>query len=1256
MKFFQFHSRLPKSSLLIAAAVIFAFSFLTAWFFQSKPSITHQQKLLQDYLEKQETDAYPLLNDTALLRRFVLHKESPQEFEAISDKKYGLFIFAETISESGDLVFWNSHNIIPPSTNFAEPDGISLQLYKSGYFVVHKKQLRLPEMSSNLVAYVLIPVMDKYYTESPGVQTRFVHDKDAIKKITLTTDQTEFPVRSINGKTLFHVTPVVYTNPNFTDAVTLILRLLALTLILVYLQSVVEKVRRQYGAVAAVAMLVVVLTICRLFLLWFPYLFSLRQLPLFDPTVYASSSFNRSLGDLLINSLFLCWMVYYAWTILGPIKKLPSFLKGYGSIIAGVAGVFLLIWTTFELSSLIYDLVANSKVSFSVTDFFSLHVYTIFGFLVLALLCLTYYYFSRFLFRFVLLAMPGLLYLYFTVAVAGLVFLSLHRGGAIVLFYLPVLAWLVIYTLLLNQGQQLINRLRISVAGILFWIVVFSISLAVLVMKGSRDKEWRERRAIAEKFDELSEPLKEKTLSVALAYLTPDYLRNNFPRFYNETENAILRDSFVNSNFLGYASAYNTKMYVFDSTKQPIGNSDKTSYDELNDIITRQSKPIGDSSLSYYETSFDQFVYITKRAARDSNGLIGTMFIVATPKYFQSENKLYPIILRQSDPKDIRNSPVYSFAIYDSGQLKLHSGRYSFPTEINVAAMPGNEVTKRETSNTDELWYKSSKHSLVIIARTKNSFIESITLFSYLFCSFLLMGALLRVSSYYSQQNRAIIRHGIFSSLNIRSQIHGTIILIAGLSFLVIGIATISFFIQRYKRSNVEQLSRAAFGAVNAMEQEVEKKGLLTNNVINFSDTASVAALQGVLGDIANAHGLIVNIYDLNGNLKATSDNEVYQRGLLSWKMNPQAYYDLRSKHLVQRAEEETANQLAYQSIYIAMRSKEGKTYAYLNMPSFYSEISLQQEISNFMVTIINLNAFIFLVAGVIALFITNRITRSFSIIADKMKAVTLGRTNEEIVWTRDDEIGELVKQYNKMVRQLEQSANALAKSEREGAWREMARQVAHEIKNPLTPMKLSIQYLQRAIQTGQPNVQQLTSSVATTLIEQIDHLSKIAADFSQFANIGNKKLERVDLHTVIRSLVDLYAANPKIKLTWNQLEQPVWLHADKTQLNRLFTNLLTNAVDACAEARSCEVAINEKEREGWVIVSVTDNGEGIPVEMQSKIFTPNFTTKTSGTGLGLAMCKSIVEQSGGAIWFETKVGEGTTFFVQLPLLTEHQL
>ncbi|HJU45995.1 MAG TPA: HAMP domain-containing sensor histidine kinase, partial [Chitinophagaceae bacterium] len=347
----------------------------------------------------------------------------------------------------------------------------------------------------------------------------------------------------------------------------------------------------------------------------------------------------------------------------------------------------------------------------------------------------------------------------------------------------------------------------------------------------------------------------------------------------------------------------------------------------------------------------------------------------------------------------------------------------------------------------------------------------------------------------------------------------------------------------------------------------------------------------------------------------------------------------------------EKMGDVSYQSIYSPIRAGSGKIYAYLNLPSFDSQADLQREISNFLVTLINLNAFIFLIAGVIALFIANRITASFTLIGDKMRQINLGKTNEEITWKRDDEIGGLVKEYNKMVGQLGESAAALAKSEREGAWREMARQVAHEIKNPLTPMKLSIQYLQKAIDNNSDNVKELTSGVARTLIEQIEHLAKIASDFSQFANIGNVKNELFDLHDLLGSLSSLYESIENLRFEWKPVHRKVLIMADKTQVNRLFTNLFQNALEADSQKEKRIITVTEEiTGHGTIIIKVTDNGAGIPEIMQSKIFIPNFTTKSSGTGLGLAMSKSIVEQAKGKIWFETKPGTGTSFFVELPV------
>jgi signal transduction histidine kinase len=467
---------------------------------------------------------------------------------------------------------------------------------------------------------------------------------------------------------------------------------------------------------------------------------------------------------------------------------------------------------------------------------------------------------------------------------------------------------------------------------------------------------------------------------------------------------------------------------------------------------------------------------------------------------------------------------------------------------------------------------------------------------------------------------------------------------------VIIGVATILFFINRYDRSNQDKLSRAIQIMVKEVQNKLSYSFDLSDPSHLFESSAS-GEIERLMQDISDIHGSDVNLYDTSGDLRVSSNPFVYNKGVLSAKMNPEAFYHLAKLNAVQYLTEERIGEVNYSSIYCPVRNEDGNAVAYLNIPFFSTQVELKQEISNFLVTVINLNAFIFLIAGTIALFITNRITSSFTIIGQKMRDINLQRTNQEIEWHRNDEIGELVKEYNKMLHKLDASAEAMAKSEREGAWRQMARQVAHEIKNPLTPMKLSIQYLQKAIDNNHANVKEMTANVARTLIEQIDHLSKIASDFSQFANIGNPKNEVFDLHELIYSLVSLYESTENSNFRWEPLPQRVMVFADKTQINRLFTNLFQNAMEAGDPDEHRKVEVYEKIDEDHVILTVKDNGGGIPQVMRDKIFTPNFTTKSSGTGLGLAMSKSIAEQAHGDIWFETEEGVGTSFFVKLPVL-----
>jgi nitrogen fixation/metabolism regulation signal transduction histidine kinase len=266
------------------------------------------------------------------------------------------------------------------------------------------------------------------------------------------------------------------------------------------------------------------------------------------------------------------------------------------------------------------------------------------------------------------------------------------------------------------------------------------------------------------------------------------------------------------------------------------------------------------------------------------------------------------------------------------------------------------------------------------------------------------------------------------------------------------------------------------------------------------------------------------------------------------------------------------------------------------------------------------------------------------------MSKVKLEKSNERISWKQKDEIGSLIAEYNRMIDQLAESAAQLARSERESAWREMARQVAHEIKNPLTPMKLNVQHLLRTWKENPGNLEETIQKFSRSLIDQIDALSGIATAFSNFASMPGAQFGAVNITEIVKNSVNLYKESSSAEITiLDYTEGLPEVNADKDQMLRVFSNLLKNAIQAIPDERKGQITIRITEVDTEVLIAVSDNGIGIPEDKTDKIFMPNFTTKSGGTGLGLAMVKNIIENSKGKIWFETQQDKGTTFYIRLP-------
>jgi two-component system, NtrC family, nitrogen regulation sensor histidine kinase NtrY len=1242
------NSLLWKFSLLLAAAFLFVLSFVFNKLYTNRSSVTEEVRQAEEYIHHQEKDFNKFTSDTSLIRRLVDNVESVNELGKITDKKYGIFIYKVTSSGSLNLSAWNNQLALPPAETFSSGDFEEMRKLSNGYYYIIKRSVDLT--SYPVIVYALIPIRSEFFLETEYLPQRFTYSNTADKRVQMSKTVTEFPVKSLSDKVLFYLDKKVAGAVPYNNRLTIILRFSGLLLLLLFTHLVAETLSRRKvwkGIVFLSASLIII----RLLTYFFPELLNLRQFELFDPQIYGANNVHSSLGDLTMNSSFFCWLILFTWYKVQHEKKFWDKLPAWAKWVSGILSLCLLIYSTFIISSVIRSIVADSKISFDVTNFSSLNKYTVVGFFVLAVLSLSYYYFTQLLFKAIFPLFSNNIWLvYFAIAFSGLVYLSIKSGDPAVLFYIPVLAWLLLYTWMVNRDGVILNRIRINVAGILFWIFVFSVSIAAIMLSENRKVEWEKRKFFAEKRAAQSDPSSERLMNIALKYLDNDFLQENFDRFKDSTTSSYLRDSIVSSNYSAYLNKYDTRLYLYDSTGRSLYNNDSTTFDALNTIVTLQSHPTATADLYYYETAFDKYTYITQRTITDTAGAkLGYFFLISNPKKYSSD-ALLPEFFKQNKRNDPENSPIYSYAVYSQKKLVTLSEKYPFPTQLSEKDIPGTKEYERKAKGEyDELWYRAGNEKVVVMARKEDTLIESITLFSYIFCSFLVLVFIVQILSLLLKAATDWQGFKSFFHFNIRNQVHSTIIFISIFSFIIIGIATITFFKNRYNRTNSEKLSRTIKIMVNEMQKKIDSERPF-DATVQPGDSTIHFSLDSLVKEVSGIHGVDVNVYDLNGDLRVSSESSVYEKGVLSTKMEPKAFYRLSRLHLVEHVQEEQIANLSYLSIYAPVRDRDGRAYAYLSIPYFTSQTELEQEISNFIVTIINLTAFILLIAGLIALFITNRITRSFSVISDKMKEVNLRKMNEEIIWNRNDEIGDLVKEYNKMVAKLEQSADALAKTEREGAWREMARQVAHEIKNPLTPMKLSIQYLQKSINSNQPNVKELSANVANTLVEQIDHLSKIAADFSQFANIGYTNMEEFDLHEVLRSLQELYRPDENVEFIWRPLQSRIIVNADKTQMNRLFTNLFANAVEACM-GRHCRIEVTEQIIEGKLRINIRDNGEGIPEAMRSRIFEPNFTTKSSGTGLGLAMCRGIVEQVKGKIWFETERGNGTTFIVELPLV-----
>lgn len=624
--------------------------------------------------------------------------------------------------------------------------------------------------------------------------------------------------------------------------------------------------------------------------------------------------------------------------------------------------------------------------------------------------------------------------------------------------------------------------------------------------------------------------------------------------------------------------------------------------------------------------------------------LLGGVFVEVTANRQALFSRESPEILRQYTVSDSRTqSRAIVYSEYHKGEL-AYSSSENFPhnrtltAELQKSVMDAGGMWIEEVieGKRYESYYFTSEDGIVVLS------MEYLTVQWYLF-------VLIRVILFF-----LLIFIGILSlvvlvsrfrqkrfQLNVRTKL-----LLAFIIISFIPIAILAYY------NRVYALERSEKNLASRLQDETE---LVVSSLQNNYGYTTPSDLDRLTDDEAEH---IADDINLDFNLfrgivvSAASKPEVFAAELFDERLSSDAYLNLMIKKKNFFFERRSIGTLSYLVGYRPLHSQSGDIIGIVSVPTIFRQRAVYDEL-------LERNAYLFSVYA-IALILSlgfgwlfaNQISAPVRRLQQAARRISTGDLNVRIATERTDEFGELEQTFDTMVHDLKESQERLVRVQREQAWKEMAKQVAHEIKNPLTPMKLSIQHLRQAYNDGVKDFGNLLNQISETVLGQIESLSKIASEFSHFARMPERTLEECDVHQIVYEAANLFQQHKDLKFSFLLKASKSVVQADKEELRRAFINIIRNAVQAMDERG--RVTIETGAIGGIIEIRITDTGPGIAEEIRDKLFEPNFSTKTEGMGLGLAIVKKVIDDTGGTIFIESVVGKGTTVVVQLPIMQNH--
>jgi two-component system nitrogen regulation sensor histidine kinase NtrY len=1165
-----------------------------------------------------------------------LFTEKPAYYNSLLEEE-GLALL---IYENDTLKFWNDNSIAVE--NWVKEVCLDSKMAKlrNGWFEV----VRPHTNATTTKAIVgLILVKNEYPYQNKYLINEFQKDFAVPAETKLITDNPNASngVKNYNGDYLFSLEFDVANNSiSFLSYVSVFCSLLGFIFLFALLKSFSVNLFSRFGKSAPPLVFILSIVLIRYASIKFSFPESFYGFDLFGPKIFANASsiWLSSLGDLLINVLLLFYLTYVFFnecefnSLINRLKNLNKLVLSFGFFLA-------FFWFSWVISTLFIGLIKNSNIPFGINNLFSLNQYSYVGIIVIGVLLFVYFLFAdKMVSVLKQLKLNNGQYIFVFVVSAAFHTLISHLLGTLDLI---IIFWpfLLVLCIALIKKKDFVYPF----SGIILLVFLFSLYAVHIFIKHSRIKENESRKVYAEKLAAEQDPISELLFQDVEKKLQADTILISLvsgPEKQPEEFEKRIKQQY----FSGYWEKYDVHVALFDSTCAPVIKSQNSLFDNnfyFDELIATKGKQTTCEHFNFINNSSGKISYLAKLPLYKNQKLhtkYGTVYIELDAKFISDEIG-FPELLLDRNVGLSQELTNYSYAKYKHGQLINQYGKYPYSLTNDGFGPLKSEFQFNNKDSYNHLLYRPDAETVIVLSKRSEGLIGQITTFSYLFAFFslLLLSILLA---------RQISMGSLFDNFSFKYRIQVLLVLIVLVSLALFGGGTIYYIKQQFEVKNQENISEK----IHSVQIDIESK-LSAETVFNKGLSEYVSF---ILKKSSSVFFTDINFYDVNGNLYSSSRSKVFDEGLTSKKMNPEAFLQIAILGKSEFIHDERIGKLEYLSAYIPFKNKDGKLLAYLNLPYFAKQSELEKEISGFLVALINIYVLLFALSIVTAIFISNYVTKPLKLIQDKLSKIKLGKTNEPIEWKENDEIGSLVSEYNRMILELSKSAELLAKSERESAWREMAKQVAHEIKNPLTPMKLSVQHLQRTWQDHAPDMDQKMERLTKTIIEQIDTLSTIATEFSNFAKMPKANLEKINVQQILSNSIALFHDYASVEIVFkNESTAEPIVFADKEQLLRVFNNLIKNAIQSIPEDKKGLIEILLSNENNQVSISITDNGSGINEDVVDKIFVPNFTTKTGGMGLGLAMVKNIIETANGRIWFETKNTQGTTFHVSLPRYTE---